>query len=295
MNQTGITKNISHECFCDCGEFVKVHQYKRRNGGGHTYLVCDFIQGHNRRGKGGFDPSIHASRFCLCSCGLPTRKVRGRYNRFLEGHENIGRVSWNKGRFFSEAVRHKMSLARLGKEPANKAKINLEKLRNSYVQEKKNISAVSRELGVSIDALKNRLRALGWSRSTKESCSTEAFRKQMRHIRITALTSQKIIETPNKLEKKVYESLDQLGIPYQKQVPLFGKFVVDAFFPQKRLVLEIFGRYWHEMPKIKQKDMSKKRYLQKCGYAVEELWDDEIKKKGANVLLGEISKKYELV
>lgn len=48
---------------------------------------------------------------------------------------------------------------------------------------------------------------------------------------------------------------------------------------------EIFGRYWHEMPVNIKKDFSKKKYLLKCGYQVEEIWDDQIKKVGISELL----------
>ena len=57
-------------------------------------------------------------------------------------------------------------------------------------------------------------------------------------------------------------------------------------FPKNNLVLEIFGRYWHEMSVNKKKDFSKKKYLLKCGYKVEEIWDYEIKQKGINYVTG---------
>lgn len=117
----------------------------------------------------------------------------------------------------------------------------------------------------------------------------------MRQIRIRTLSSKKAVETPNKLEKLVYGTIDKLGVPYKKQMPLFNKFVVDAFFPQQSLVLEIFGRYWHELPVNKRKDFSKKKYLEKCGFNVEVIWDDEIKKAGPEPLLRDIFRKYSLV
>lgn len=231
---------------------------------------------------------------CLCGCGTITtkRKGAGFYNRFIKGHENRGRVSWNRGGPFPLETRRKMSLARLGKEPANKAQIDLRELRRLYVQEKKNAREVGRELNISLDSIKNRLRKLGWSRTTKESCSAETFKEEMRRIRIKTLTSQPVIASPNKLEDLVYRALDTLGITYQRQIPLFEKFVVDVLIPERKLVIEVFGRYWHEMPKIKKKDASKKKYLEKCGYAVVELWDFDIKKFGPEALLKNILQTY---
>lgn len=291
----GITIHKPKLCLCGCGKFVKVHKYPKKQEWGFTYVVNNFIRGHSKRGVGGFDTQIYSSRLCACGCGKMTQKFRGRFNSFIKGHENINRTSWNKGKIFSETTRRKMSLARIGKEPSNKIYIDLEKLHKLYVQEMKNISVVSKELDVSIDAIKNRLQTLGWSRSTKESCSTTMFKEKMRQIRIKTLISQKMIETPNKLEQLVYKSIDKFDIPYKRQVPLFGKFVVDVFFPKKLLVLEIFGRYWHDKPEVRKKDFSKKKYLEKCGYKVEELWDYEIKRNDINLLLQNIFQKYNLI
>lgn len=290
-----ITKFRSKPCLCGCGTFLKVHKYFKKEGQGFSYIVNSFVKGHKKRGAPGFNPEIHNSRLCACGCGELTKKFRGGFNRFIKKHENIGRTPWNKGKSFSLESRQKMSIARLGKEPANKVRIDFEKLYKFCVQEKKSASAVSKELNVSLDVVKNRLRELRWSRSTKESCSEPLFRERMRGVRIKTLSSPQAMETPNKLEKLVYNSLDNLGVVYKKQTPLFGKFVVDIFFPQALLVVEIFGRYWHEMSVNKKKDYSKKRYLEKCGYKVEELWDDEIRRHGADVLLGEILRKYNLV
>ena len=258
-------------------------------------MVNSFLKGHEKRGVDGFDLELHVPRLCLCGCEQLTNKFKGRYSRFIKGHENIGRIPWNKGREFSEIVRKKMSLSRLGKEPANKIHINLGLLYNLYVKECKTASAVGQELKVSTSVIKYRIKKLGWSRSTKESCSFPAFREKMRELRIKTLTSNKIIETPNKLEKLVYSYLDKIGIQYQKQIPLFNKFVVDILFPQRSLVLEIFGSYWHNKPEIHNKDMSKKTYLEKCGYEVEELWDFEIQRHGVDSALQKIFSKYNMI
>lgn len=276
-------KNItkSKHCLCGCGELVE--------------LTNNFIKGHNRRGVNGFDLIANTPHSCLCGCGKITSFFRGKFNRYIKGHENVGRIAWNKGKSFSEVSKLKMSQSHLGKEPANKIPIDLNVLYRLYVKEKKNITFVSRNIGVSIDAVKNRLQSLGWSRTTKESCSTKEFKDKMRQLRVDFLSSNKKVETPNKLEKLVYNSIESLNIPYKRQVPMFGKFVVDALFPDKKLVLEVFGRYWHERPSIVKKDYSKKKYLEKCGYRVEEIWDYEIKQQGIQTVLKRVFQKYDLV
>jgi very-short-patch-repair endonuclease len=294
---SGITKAKSKPCICGCGEFVRVHKYKRKNSKGYNHVVSDYIKGHSSRGINGFDPKIHSPRLCGCGCGKLTGKFKGKFNHFIKGHENIGRIPWNKGIPFSEESRKKMSLShlKLQKEPANKVYINKKKLYKYYVLEKKSARVVAEIMDVSYDATKNRLKKLGWSRTTKDACTLDDFKKKMRKVRVKELSLNKKINIPNKLERIVYEELDKYNIPYKKQEPLFEKFVVDALFPEKKIVLEIFGKYWHTMPKIVQKDISKKKYLEKCGYKVVELWDYEIHKDGVEKKIKNFIKKYELV
>jgi very-short-patch-repair endonuclease len=268
-------------CLCGCGSLVRLNNL--------------FIKGHNRRGINTFNSGIYSPRLCLCGCGKITKKLRGRFNRYIKGHENIGRSAWNKGKSFSEASKLKMRQSHLGKEPANKIPIDLDVLHKLYIRDRKNIAFVSKAIGVPADAIKNRLRSLGWSRTTKESCSSEEFKERMRQIRVDFLASDKKIETPNKLERLVYDSIEELNIPYEKQVPLFGKFVVDTLFPDKNLVLEVFGQYWHERPTIIKKDYSKRKYLEKCGYKVEEIWDYEIKRQGIQTVLKNVFQKHGLL
>ncbi len=295
MRNKGPTKLQPKPCLCGCQELVKVHKYFRASGAGFWYSVNDFIKGHHKRGLGGFNQEIHSSRICLCGCGLYTNKFRGKFNKFIKGHENIGRIAWNKNKSFSESTRAKMSLARMGKEPANKVNLDVDKLKQIYIKDKKTISQASEILNISKDVIKNRLRSLGLSRTTKESCSLPEFKDRMRRIRVQVLSSKPFVDFPNKLEKLVYDSLDESGVYYQKQVPLFNKFVVDALFPECKLVLEVFGRYWHENLKTKKKDLSKKKYLNKCGYKVEEIWDYEIKQKGVDYILQKVLNRHNLI
>ena len=129
----GITKYKPKPCVCGCGEFVKLHKYSKGSEG-FTYLINKFIKGHEKRGISGFDPKIHTPQLCACGCGQYAKKFRGKYNQFIKKHENIGRVAWNKNRPFSLESRKKMSVARLGKEPANKILVDLNKVKELYLE-----------------------------------------------------------------------------------------------------------------------------------------------------------------
>ncbi|MFY9462424.1 MAG: DUF559 domain-containing protein [Candidatus Sungiibacteriota bacterium] len=169
-----------------------------------------------------------------------------------------------------------MSIARIGKEPANKTYIDRQQLFGLYVLKTKTASEVAAILDISPSVIKNRIQLYGWSRTTKESCNLPAFREKMRQLRIQRLSSARLL-SPNRLEQQVYSELDRRSIFYLKQHPLYNKFVVDAFIPDRNIVIEIFGKYWHERPEIHKKDVSKKAYLEKCGHAVKEIWDYEVK------------------
>ena len=281
------------QCLCGCGTFLKVHIYP--HGKNYSFQVYNFVRGHQFRGIGGYDPNIHSPRLCACGCGNKTNKFQGRFCKFIKGHENRGRIPWNKGKAFSLESRKKMSVSHKGRSPVNKVDVDFTMLKSLYVNRRLNGSDVARALHVSEDVIKNRLREVGWSRTIKESCSSSSFKEKMRRIRVRKLSSQKVVACPNKLEREVYDFLDKEGIVYGKQVPLFDKFVVDVLFPAKKLVVEIFGEYWHTMPKIKQKDFSKKKYLEKCGYVVEEIWDFQIKKLGVENVFKEIFNRYNIV
>ena len=117
----------------------------------------------------------------------------------------------------------------------------------------------------------------------------------MRKIGVESFKKWEHREGPNKLEQLVYSTLDNYEIKYQKQVPLFDKFVVDALFPEQKLILEIFGDYWHLQPRTLQKDAWKRKFLKNLGYRIEEIWEHDIKNKDVGLVLNEFIEKYNLI
>ena len=82
-------------------------------------------------------------------------------------------------------------------------------------------------------------------------------------------------------------SISQLGVEYQRQCLLAEKFIVDAYLPQCRLVVQFDGDYWHGNPRMfstldsRQKrraalDKSQDSYLRKCGMRVLRIWGSDL-------------------
>jgi len=79
------------------------------------------------------------------------------------------------------------------------------------------------------------------------------------------------------IENRLYESLASLGVPFIPQKLMEGKFLVDAYIPGQRLVIEADGDYWHALPRVQARDRAKNAYLTKCGYRMLRLSETEIR------------------
>jgi very-short-patch-repair endonuclease len=99
---------------------------------------------------------------------------------------------------------------------------------------------------------------------------------------------------PNHVERAGYLILDTLGIYYERQHLVGGKFCVDAFVPSADLVVQFDGDYWHgnpaafPEPDARQRrrmalDRSQDAYMAACGYAVARFWASDITKRPEDV------------
>ncbi|MDD4987060.1 MAG: DUF559 domain-containing protein [Dehalococcoidales bacterium] len=109
-----------------------------------------------------------------------------------------------------------------------------------------------------------------WEGKKRPSPSIETQRKRRRSM-ATVFRSR-----PTNIEKELYSFLAVQKIKFDKQQPINGKFIVDAYVPSHKLVIEADGEYWHSRePNIK-RDKSENAYLRKCGYNVIRLKEVEI-------------------
>ncbi len=120
---------------------------------------------------------------------------------------------------------------------------------------------------------------------------TEEGQKHYRNLGINTTLNQKYSET--KPERIFKEFLIHNNIKFISQYLMYDKFIVDFYLPEKNMVIEVFGDYWHGNPlfygekegvkpltkkqiKQKKKDKSREAYLKKCGHEFYILWENDI-------------------
>lgn len=117
----------------------------------------------------------------------------------------------------------------------------------------------------------------------------------------------------NRVEKLAYSTLQTANIHFVEQHEINNKFIVDAYLPNHRVVLQVDGDYWHGNPatypeptsmqkKNIARDKSSDAYLHKCGYKVVRIWESELKqnpqilvRKIKDVIDGHTKSKWESI
>lgn len=79
------------------------------------------------------------------------------------------------------------------------------------------------------------------------------------------------------IEIKVKNELDKRGIRYSQQKPIRkGKYFLDFYLPDYRLIIECNGDYWHNLDHRKKRDKELKKYVEKQNIKIVFLWEHEI-------------------
>jgi len=124
-----------------------------------------------------------------------------------------------------------------------------------------------------------------WSKSrlkqeTPKYCSIECRNKDKEWIQDTCIKGNLMQQNKkglNKLELAGRKILQDLGVKFQEQVLMFNKFLVDVLIPDKKIIIQCDGDYWHSKPKRKKLDESQDAYLTKCGYKVIRIKESQMK------------------
>ena len=77
------------------------------------------------------------------------------------------------------------------------------------------------------------------------------------------------------IEKAICKVLDLLNIEYETQYRV-GNWFIDIYISSKNLIIECNGEYWHNLPRVKNRDKRLEDYAKNNGYKILWLWEKEI-------------------
>jgi very-short-patch-repair endonuclease len=174
--------------------------------------------------------------------------------------KRLGRGKWTsvcKSLAYSPPPRSKPPAIGGWNKGVRTVKLNPDELRHLYEEEGLSVSSIARKLGAGIGTIRRRM--------------IEAGIEVRKHNYM-----QPVQTLPETL---LYAELEEQRIPFMKQQPIDGLYVVDALVPGAKIVIEADGDYWHRStdPDIVKRDQKKTKYLQARGYIVYRFSESEIK------------------
>jgi len=164
--------------------------------------------------------------------GYKTSKNKGQCDNTGITHFKIGHIPWNKGKHFIMSEEHKQKISEANK--GNKSNVG-----KKHTEE--------------------------WKKKRKEWCV-----KNKDILKKAGLKGSQTLykRNPTKLEIEIKNKLDCAGIKHISQYLINNRFCVDEYLPEYNLIIEVDGRYWHNLDKIVKKDKAENAYLVKCGYRI---------------------------
>jgi len=115
-------------------------------------------------------------------------------------------------------------------------------------------------------------------KATKEKLNKMTKEERLRYLRAWIKAGH---TNPSSIEKMIWKVLDELSINYKTQISFNnGKFIVDIYIPNQRLIIECNGDYWHNykiFPNAKIRDNALEKYAGKNDYKIAWLWEHDIR------------------
>jgi very-short-patch-repair endonuclease len=138
-----------------------------------------------------------------------------------------------------------------------RANVNLDELKYLYEIEGLSMNAIAKKISIGINTIRRRMDLAG-------------IKVKRHHY------TQQRQTVPETL---LYGELERQRIPFMKQQPIDGLYVVDVLVPGAKIVIECDGDYWHRSDDkdIARRDQKKTKYLESRGYIVFRFWESEIK------------------
>jgi len=302
-------------CECGCGTETRFgythHGVMRRFVRGHNFRQClkciqtRFKIGHitshseetkkriSEANKGfHFSPSTEFRKGHTAWGGNKGKKFP------VEKYPNFGM----RGKHHSEEMKKKMSLAKKGKRWSEKTKKKHQLLWQNPEHRKK-MSEVAKQTWQNPEHRKKMSeihKKLGQNPKYKERVSktieqlwqTPGYREKQSKIhkklwqdpiyRDETIRSQKqgLHLRPNKPEQKLIDLIRQHDLPFDYVGD--GKIVIEGFCPDfidndgSKRIIELFGGYWHRLPRIVERDKKRLKAYEKYGFKTLVIWEHEL-------------------
>jgi len=231
------------------------------------------------------------NKYCACGCDL---KVKNN-NKFLKGHyinilnRNCKRLGKTYEQIYgiekAKDIKNKIANALKNKT------IKPEQYEN-YENFCKNIGKAIKKRYIN-ESHEHKLKRLkNWIEAgQKASFKTlpQRIAKMKSNTYPERIFNNLLIELDQKVEEGYGKWIKKYNNVWYHQIDFFNKhrFVVDFLNPQKKIVVEIFGDYWHGrivrsilkdfQIRNMQNDIKKRKYIEKCGWKFIIIWESELK------------------
>lgn len=242
--------------------------------------------------------------YCACGCGeVTTLDRRGLPRRFIKGHQARGANNSRFGCRLSEKTKERISLARkaqgspwwIGRPHSATAKRKM-----AAAHESKGYAPRTPRRGITYKCKVcgrpyYRPKCVTQTNFCSLRCSgignctgagnpffgrTHSAETKER-LRIAAAEQRsRAVVLPTQPERRVHKTLQELKVVFETE-KVVGRFCVDVFVPDLKVVIFVDGCYWHACPahfpkaKRPKNDAARVPYLTKCGYKVIILWEHE--------------------
>lgn len=190
-------------------------------------------------------------------------------------------VQSRKGYKHSEKTKRKMGLIHIG---------NTNRLGQKNTKKQNKLISESR-LGNKNPSKKKEVREK-ISKTVKGLWKTKEFRNKLSKIRKELWKNKQFKEKqlkvmskkwnvkPNKPEKIMLNIIQKNNLPFNYVGD--GRLWIKSFNPdficeEKKQIIEVFGKYWHNLPNIKERDKKRLQTYSKQGYDAFVIWDYELK------------------
>ncbi|MBE3141810.1 MAG: hypothetical protein IMZ53_14640 [Thermoplasmata archaeon] len=233
--------------------------------------------------------------YCLCGCGaeINPNQIHGRIKKFVSGHNaKLQKINWRffrcpqcgkefkkrpshlttktKKRFCSRSCSSKYNCAKFVKDGADRS-------RNPNSKFTTNCSTCGKEITRYKSAHPLTKRHICSQKCLRMS---DATRKRMSdtHKRMVKTHGAFLLSKPHKLFMDLF--LNKFGVMLQKEFHLVNddgciKYY-DCKVPDKNILFEIDGLYWHSLPSARINDAIKDKLAERLGYKLYRVPEDRV-------------------